>query len=199
MTKTLFRYFVLILAITFVSTFFAWAEEIKEERSSWLQGIEVLTGYSQAELDVQGKLRAVPLIVDLDFDLKPLLEKINFKYFGMLQFQLEPYITTIYEPASDVELGNAFALKIGLVPAEWKFQPYIKMATGLSYMTLHTQEQGTQFNFIEYGGAGFHYYFNTNWGITAEYRFRHLSNSGIDEPNSGINTDFALLGLTYQF
>jgi opacity protein-like surface antigen len=67
------------------------------------------------------------------------------------------------------------------------------------YMTQHTLEQGTQFNFLEQGAAGAHYYLNNNLAITADYRFRHVSNAGIDEPNGGINTSFFLLGATYRF
>jgi hypothetical protein len=96
-------------------------------------------------------------------------------------------------------VGNAFAFKIGLVPETWKVQPYIKLAAGMLYMSQHTYEQGTQFNFIEYGGAGMHWFFKENIALTAEYRFRHLSNCDIDEPNGGINTSFGLVGIYYKF
>ncbi|MBP7216865.1 MAG: acyloxyacyl hydrolase, partial [Candidatus Omnitrophica bacterium] len=63
----------------------------------------------------------------------------------------------------------------------------------------HTIEQGTQFNFIEYGGGGLHYFFSDGWAATIEGRFRHLSNSGIEKPNSGINTTFILAGIAHKF
>ena len=117
----------------------------------------------------------------------------------MLQAQVEPYIATVIEPDSNVEMGLAGALKIGLVPESWRIQPYVKAGVGLSYMTQHLREQSTQFNFIEYGGGGFSFKMTDRWFLSAEYRFRHLSNAGIDHPNGGVNSSFYLAGIGYQF
>lgn len=171
-----------------------------EGNPGMLKGIEVLTGYSHADLKApQEDYEMVPLIVDLDFDLKPLLRRVNLDIPMRFEFQLEPFINTVYNPDPNVEIGNAFAFKLGLVPDTWKFQPYMKMALGMLYMTQHTLEQSTQFNFIQFGAFGMHYYLTENIALTAEGRFRHLSNSGIDHPNSGINNTFALAGISYEF
>lgn len=169
------------------------------EEGQMLEGIEFLTGYGWGDLKEQKDYHLVPLVVDFDFNFKKITEKIGFNPAIMLQFQVEPFISPIIQPEANVEVGNAFAFKIGLVPETWKVQPYIKMAAGMLYMTQHTYEQGTQFNFIEYGGGGFHWFIKDNVAVTAEYRFRHLSNCGIEEPNSGINTSFGLIGLYYKF
>jgi predicted porin len=88
---------------------------------------------------------------------------------------------------------------MGLVPETWKFQPYFKLGAGLLYMTLHTREQSTQFNFTEQCALGIHYYFTKNTAFTLEGRWRHLSNSGIKHPNHGINTCFINTGVSYKF
>lgn len=173
-----------------------WADET-EERT--LQGIEVLTGFGWAELKQQKDYHMYPLNVDFDFNLKKFTRKIGFNPPMLLQLQIEPFISGVTQPRSNVEAGNAFAVKVGLLPDTFMIQPYIKAAAGMLYMSQHTREQSTQFNFYEYGGAGLHVFFNKNTAITAEYRFRHVSNAGIDEPNGGINSQFALLGLAYQF
>jgi lipid A 3-O-deacylase len=67
------------------------------------------------------------------------------------------------------------------------------------FTSLHTREQGTQFNFNEVAGVGMHYFFQKNIALTVEYRFRHISNCGIDSPNHGINQHFGVCGLSYLF
>jgi predicted porin len=67
------------------------------------------------------------------------------------------------------------------------------------YMTNHTPEQSTQFNFISSGGFGAHYFFTKNTALTLEGRIRHLSNAGIKQPNHGINTYLALAGIAYKY
>jgi len=171
----------------------------KETKPKCLEAVEFLTGFGWGQLHAIRNYNLYPLLVDFDFDLKPLLNKLNIRPPVLVQFQIEPFISVISSPKTNIETGTSFSLKIGLLPQTSKFQPYIKAGAGLDYMTLHTGEQATQFNFIEYGGAGIHYYFRKNTAITLEGRFRHLSNSGIDHPNHGINTYFALAGITYQF
>ncbi len=170
----------------------------EETKAKTLQAIEFFTGFGKAKLHAQGNSYFSPLIVDIDFNLKPLVKNIDFLP-GLLQFQLEPYISPIYQPRQDIEIGAAFMLKIGLLPETSKFQPYIKGGTGLLYMTLHTREQSTQFNFFEQGGFGFHYFITNHTALNLECRMRHTSNCDIKKPNHGINSLFALMGVSYRF
>lgn len=186
---------VALLALLFLFNF-SWAAE-KGRRC--LKGLEFFTGFSQAKLHGKGNYRAVPLMVDFDFDLKPLAKKLGVGTAGLLQFQLEPFISPVYEPDANVEIGNSFMLKVGILPETAKFQAYLKGGLGMVYMTQHTREQSTQFNFTECAGMGMHYFFNKNSAFTLEGRFRHLSNSGTKHPNHGINTYFTLIGIMYQF
>jgi len=168
-------------------------------KAKCLEAVEFFTGFSLGKLHGQKNYEVIPFIVDFDFDLKPLLAKLNIRPKALLQFQIEPNLAVISSPHANMETGVAFALKAGLLPQTSKIQPYLKVALGLDYMTLHTHEQGTQFNFIEYGGVGAHYFFKKNTAFTIEGRFRHLSNSGIKDPNKGINAYFVLAGITQQF
>jgi hypothetical protein len=174
-----------------------------EPEKKCLTGIEFFTGFGKAKLHAQGNYFLAPFIVALDFDIKPpierLLEKIGIKYPGLIQFQLEPFINTAYSPYANVEVGNTFMFKIGFLPETAKFQPYVKAGIGMLYMSQHSREQSTQFNFEEQGGIGAHYFFKKNIALNADVRIRHVSNAGIDQPNHGINSLFFLLGATYQF
>lgn len=203
MKKTTF--FVILLVACLLISNSCLAEETKPR---CLEGIEFLTGFSWGKLlsrnwkvvhESKRGYQLVPFLVDFDFNLKPLTKKLNFNPKQLLQFQIEPFISYISSPDANVEAGTSFLLKMGLLPQGSKFQPYIKAGLGLVYMTQHTQEQATQFNFTEQAGIGMHYFLRKNTAFTLEGRFRHLSNSGIDRPNHGINTYFALAGITYQF
>ncbi|KPK98864.1 MAG: hypothetical protein AMJ95_01945 [Omnitrophica WOR_2 bacterium SM23_72] len=171
--------------------------ETTEEKS--LEAIEFLTGYRWGSLRQQEDYRAFPFIMDFDFDLKPLMRKMNFNPSFLMQFQIEPYLAPIYSPGSNIELGVAFLLKFGFLPSTSKIQPYIKFGAGVSYMSLHTREQATQFNFIEPGALGVHYFLKKNTALTLEGRRRHLSNAGLEDPNGGINTYSVLLGYVHRF
>ncbi|MCX5694972.1 MAG: acyloxyacyl hydrolase, partial [Candidatus Omnitrophica bacterium] len=164
-----------------------------------LKGIEVLTGFGSAKLRDKGSYHPIPVLVDFDFDLKPLTKKIGINPPGLIEFNLEPFVAYSYQPDNNAEIGNNFLLKVGFFPETWKFQPYFRGGLGFVYLTQHTREQGSQFNFNEYAGLGAHYYFKKNIGLTIEYRYRHVSNAGIDKPNKGINTNYGLCGISYLF
>ncbi|MCM8796944.1 MAG: acyloxyacyl hydrolase [Candidatus Omnitrophica bacterium] len=161
--------------------------------------IELLTGFSSGWLKEKGHYQLTPILVAFDFDLKPLLQKINLTPKSAVQFQLEPFLSYAYNPNSNIETGASFLLKIGILPETSRLQTYFKGGVGLVYMTLHTREQSTQFNFSEQAGVGIEYLFCKNTAFIIEGRFRHMSNSSIKRPNHGINTYFILTGIAYRF
>ncbi|MDD5079585.1 MAG: acyloxyacyl hydrolase [Candidatus Omnitrophica bacterium] len=163
-------------------------------------GVEYLTGFGYNDLrQNQGIYNVVPFFLDFDFDIKPLADKLNIHTPGLLQFVEEPFLNYTSRPNNNVEIGNNIAIKFGLLPETSKFQPYIKAGGGIIYITQHVLGQSTQFNFNEYAGLGCHCFVSENTALTAEYRFRHISNASIEHPNSGMNTHFALFGVFYQF
>jgi hypothetical protein len=164
-----------------------------------LEAIEFLTGFSWGDLRHRDDYHFRPVIVDFDLDLKQLTKKIKFNPRSLVQFQIEPFLGYISSPDSNFEMGTSFFFKFGLLPQTSKIQPYIKAGVGLDYMTLHTNEQSTQFNFISTGAVGTHIFFKENVALTLEGRYRHLSNASIDEPNTGINTYWGTVGILYQF
>lgn len=192
--------YILTLAVLLLAAA-AWADEGKKEaQPKLIEQVEFMTGFAWHDKLKGGKdYNSYPLIVDLDFNLKPLLEKINLRPSQLVQFQIEPYLAFISSPDSNFETGTSLFLKLGILPETSKFQPYVKAGTGISYMTLHTLEQGTQFNFISTGALGCHYYFTKNTAVTLEGRYRHLSNAGMSKPNSGINSTFIGTGVSYKF
>ncbi len=171
----------------------------EETNKGCLSGIEVLTGFGTGHLKGKGAYNIIPIFVDFDFDIKPFFNKIGINPPGLLQFVDEPFFAGITNPNGNIEVGNNFLLKVGFLPETSRVQPYLKGGVGLLYMSQHTLNQGSQFNFNEYAGFGIHFFLKKNIALTVEYRFRHLSNTGIKHPNHGINSNFGILGLSYIF
>jgi len=202
----------IVIALGLFVTSFAFADETAveaqpeaETAGGVLKGIEVMTGFgwnklkAKSDFDSKPDYNMYPIVVDFDFNLKDLTKKIGINPPSLIEFQLEPYIAPVSSPSANVEVGNSFMLKVGLLPETSKFQPFIKGGVGMVYMSTGTQEQGSKFNFIESGAVGAHFFFTKNTSLVTEFRYRHLSNCGIEEPNSGINTYQALAGVSYKF
>ena len=51
------------------------------------------------------------------------------------------------------------------------------------------------FNFTPQGGAGLQYS-RSRTAVSVEYRFQHISNNGITNPNRGLNTHLLLVGIS---
>ncbi len=173
---------------------------VQPQKSRCLEGIEFLSGFEWGKIhDTTRNYNVVPFLVDFNFDFGPLLRKININPWQLVQFQIEPFLGFISSPNSNVEVGNSFLFKVGLLPRGWAFQPYVKAGAGVIYLSQHFGEQGTQFNFIESGCFGAHYFIRKNIALTLEGRMRHLSNAGIKHPNHGVNSYFVVGGVSYEF
>ena len=171
----------------------------QEKKPKKLKTVEFLSGFGWGKLRAKDNYNIIPLLISFDFDLKPLLNRAKLNPSLPLELQLEPYLSLVTSPDSNIEGGASIFVKVGLLPENSRIQPYFKIGAGLNYMTQHTFEQSTQCNFNEQAGIGMHYYLRPNTALTIEGRYRHLSNAGIDHPNQGIDTAFTLIGIKTEF
>lgn len=158
----------------------------------------IFSGWASGELKIQDDYEAIPLHLQFGFDITSLLSKINIRQQGNLRFLLEPYLNTIVSPNSNVEIGNNFILKYSY-PIYKRIYLYFEGGLGMLYTSQHTYEQSTQFNFSEQAGGGISYLFSKNKAISFGYRYRHLSNADIKEPNRGIDMDYFLCGISVLY
>jgi len=193
------RKIILLLTLGLALTLSKLSFADEEPKTKTLQGVEVLTGFGWGKLQGKDNYNLVPISVAFNFDLKPITQKMKLNLKQSFQFQIEPFFGIVTQPESNIETGTSLWLKMGLVPDSWRLQPYAKIGAGIAYMTQHTNEQGTQFNFIEHVGAGLEYSLTKNTSLIIEGRWRHLSNASIKDPNHGINSYFALTGVSYKF
>jgi len=77
-------------------------------------------------------------------------------------------------------------------------KPYIEGGGGPLWTNFDGRipEQGSDFNFLVWGGAGANYELTARWALNAGVRFSHISNGGINEPNRGLNYLLPFLGVT---
>lgn len=101
----------------------------------------------------------------------------------------------------DYDTGWEFAILPGLRAyfGDWSVRPYLEGGIGPSFNTLDVHELGTSFNFLSFGGAGLRINLGEGSYLDLGYRFRHISNAGLDERNSGINHHVAMVGMSWDF
>jgi hypothetical protein len=179
------------------------AEATERESSNppirWLKEFGIYSGYGTADLkEEQPDYEIIPTICRLGFDLNPFINKFGWNTKGLLEFQLEPFINTVISPNSNVEVGSNFLVKYAL-PLTKKIYPYFEGGLGMLYMSQHTLEQGSQYNFLPQAGGGIMYFLKDNLAVSAGYRYRHLSNNSFAEPNSGIDMNMAVVGCSIVY
>ncbi|MFC1708755.1 acyloxyacyl hydrolase [Candidatus Omnitrophota bacterium] len=183
--------FLFILALPEVS--YSQTEEAMEE---YTNEFGIFSGWASGKLKYnQGDYEMVPLHFQIGFDITSMLNNINIEPEGRLKFFFEPFLNPVLNPSENIEVGNNFMLKYAH-PITQKFSLFFEAGVGLLYTTQHTAEQGTQFNFSQQFGGGISYLFAENKTLNVGYRRRHFSNADIEEPNSGIDMDYILCGVT---
>ena len=75
------------------------------------------------------------------------------------------------------------------------FKPYLEGAIGVAYLSdtkIDNKDLSTRFQFEDRVGIGL-----KNRNLNFYLRFMHYSNSGIKEPNDGLNS--TMVGFSYRF
>ncbi len=155
----------------------------------------ILTGFMDGELDKKDDYEVIPFILRFGFDLRPLIKN---KSNNLLEFLVEPFMSAVINPDSNLETGCNFLIKFApaITP---RFYPYVEGGVGLIYMTQHTREQSTQFNFTQTVGAGITYFIKKDLNLSLGYRYRHLSNASIKSPNKGIDSNSIICGIAFFY
>ncbi len=89
--------------------------------------------------------------------------------------------------------GAAYGVAVDPYAFKWNFDrhgrivPYVELDGGALFTNRKTPPGTSRVNFTTSGAVGIHYLGkNLNW--SAEVRYMHISNAGIESPNPGINT-----------
>ena len=161
--------------------------------------IGLFAGYSRANLTDREEYERLPLTLRLSTNLDAVFPDFARGLPGTMRFNVEPFFTQTLSPGNRQEVGVAFMLRweTGLWMERCRF--FVEGGAGPIYMTQETVEQSTQFNFIDQAGAGIALSATAEWDIELAYRYWHISNAGLDHPNSGINGSTVYAGISRSF
>jgi len=88
---------------------------------------------------------------------------------------------------------NAYGAGLNPVVLKWNFDrhgtlaPYIELTGGTLFTSTNVPPGSSPFNFTPGAAVGFRFVRHT-WGPAVAFRYMHISNAGLSEPNPGINT-----------
>ncbi len=157
-----------------------------------LKEVGFYSGWGRADIGDGNDYDTVYIGGRFGFNLKKALK---WNVPGMLLFMVEPFVNPVTEPGSNYEAGCGFLFKYAF-PLGEKFYPYIEGGTGGIYISEKTKRQGSHANFADQAGAGIYYFLRDDLALNVGYRFRHISNLSIEKPNRGIDSHFALAGIS---
>jgi hypothetical protein len=165
----------------------AWAGE-----RSGLQELAVNTGYGFSE---RGNVQVVPLYVRAAWLFPDVIDEplaanhLNLKWF------LEPWIAGVTNHQNAIEVGiTPIGLKLEY-DAGQQIVPFVIAGTGVMYTGLQGLQLGGPFEFASFGGAGIELFLTDTLAMSFQWRWRHISNAGIEDPNRGLDTQFVMIGL----
>lgn len=160
--------------------------------------ITVNSGYFRGRAKHNPDYQGVPFSVQILYRANTLLNLDDIKGDFLLGF--EPFVDLLTEYKTGVTVGAGLTAKY-VHPLTEDLSAYVEIASGPSYLSVETIEQGEDgFNFLNQGGAGLRYAISAERSIDLGYRFRHLSHADIrGKPNGGIDTQAVIVGYTFHF
>ena len=80
-----------------------------------------------------------------------------------------------------------------------RWVPFLTVGAGLCGTDIDDYDLSGKFQFCPQAGFGTHYFVRDNLALTAEFRWMHLSNAGLEQPNRGVNTAMFYTGVNWFF
>ena len=115
---------------------------------------------------------------------------------GKFEWNPELYCATFTKPFVRPIIGiTPLQFQYALEPIR-RFAPYITGGAGVLWTNLKRHETDSHVNFNSQAALGVRYALTQRSSLIAEYRYTHVSNAGIREPNSGLNTNSFLVGIS---
>jgi hypothetical protein len=186
----------MVASIVWASVVPVQAQDVLPKAGTWSSGIRA--GYTFS-LDNKG-VEMIPIHLHIGYTLfkgKPwLLPE------GSFEIGVEPFASVITSLKRDNAKGsNEFGLVLPVLSYYFNlgggFAPYVVGGLGVMYKDLRGYHLGGKFTFMETAGVGLSYFLNENITMSAEWRYRHMSNASIYKENSGLNSGIILAGISY--
>jgi hypothetical protein len=137
------------------------------------------------------------LLPHIDLSLPKFIDEPLARYDLHAQWVVEPFVSYVGNASDTVEAGANLLLFSLRYDRGQQFVPFIEGGEGALYTGLRDHALGTHFQFSSQIGGGLEWFFTRTAALSVMYRLRHISNAGISRQNSGLNTNFVMLGFSY--
>jgi hypothetical protein len=117
---------------------------------------------------------------------------------GNVELLLEPVFARFIQPFAAEAAGGSFVLKYNFL-SFGRWMPFWDAGAGMIWTNLAPRipEQSTPFEFLLETGPGVQYFMTDRVTLTMGVRLHHISNSGLGDRNTGINTVLPYFGLSF--
>ena len=121
----------------------------------------------------------------------------NGMFDGALSLGAEAVLFRTRQPSESYNIGAMPRLRY-VFGSRALIRPYLEGGGGGIWGTLAgTPEQASNVNFLLMAGAGVSWFVSPHTAVSIGYRFYHISNGGLGDPNSGLNYNYPFIGLSY--
>lgn len=119
-------------------------------------------------------------------------------YRGNWEFRQEFFAGDQFHPNAHYLVGETTVFRYNFATGT-RWVPFIDGGAGVLATDIGPPDLGSVFEFNEQLGPGVDFFWRKNSALTFQYRYTHISNAGIKEPNQGLNVQMFYVGLSWYF
>ncbi len=202
MERTTFRRFAIVFALLMLLSSAADARAADPSpapilgKDSFFTEAGFITGFGYSTL-TEGDYFPVPLIAHLGVDMKRWVPSLQ-DHRGVLTAFLEPQFNLVFGAEFSTEGGASIGLKYRY-PLNDAVSVYGLYSAGFLFITVDTVDQANGFNFANAVGIGVQFNVMPGAALDLGFRFRHVSNADLRDPNCGIDSYFGTIGFMISY
>ena len=117
-------------------------------------------------------------------------------YRGNIELGFEGHFLIQTTPHSGSAWGASLLLRYNFL-ANDRFVPFLEIGGGLIHLDFGLDSRADGFNFALQSSVGLHWLAWDRTAITAQWRYHHISNGLVDEPNVSVDSSLFLIGTTF--
>ena len=122
---------------------------------------------------------------------------------GNWELMLQAFGGSVFDGPGSAFGGAAIMLRYNFVQPDSKWVPYVQIGAGGVYNDIykdHSQRLiGQAWEFDLEAALGIRYFLSERWALNLEGGYRHISNAGLNDRNTGLNSLGASVGLGLHF
>lgn len=117
-------------------------------------------------------------------------------YRGNIELGFEGHFLFQTTPHSGTAWGASLLLRYNFLAKE-RIVPFVEIGGSVIDLDFDLDSRADGFNFALQGGIGVHWFQWERAAITAQWRYHHISNGRVNEPNVSIDSSLFLIGTTF--